>query len=346
MRVPCRCGRTLLVPDSLAGRQVSCPACRRVVPIPLPEPEGPRPFPLKRVSVIAGGVGAGLVLLTVIAEAPAVTVILTLLCMLLALQGLWMGGIRVAALLVGMLLSLVIAVPVGPVLAGLVRSLFGVPRLLSPMVGVAMVGMALIIAATVAAGPVTRRITRAHPIGRHLDRWVGLGLGAAEGLFLSLFVCWILAAIQPVAEAAARKVEQRGEEHPLARHVGRLAGDARRSLFGRAAERAIPVGNVKAVRLTAELAETLTDDAALSAFANDPAIEDLLDRPEVRSAVGRLRADEDLRRRIEERDLMGLLDNATVAEVVGDRDLRRLAVEHQDEILAALDRARKPGRQR
>jgi hypothetical protein len=168
-----------------------------------------------------------------------------------------------------------------------------------------------------------------------------MGLGAAEGVFLTLLVCWALAALAPVTPMASRALEARGERHPLAEAVGRLAHGAQQGLVGRAAAAANPLSRATPVRLAVELAQTATDERALERFVQDPAMETLFDEPEVKRAVDRLSEDTEIRDLVEKRDLEGLLDNETIFEIASDRRLRRLVLAHRDEILAALKRARR-----
>ena len=298
------------------------------------------PARLGRTAALVAGIGAFLLLLMLLFGARATTVVLTALCLALALQGLWLGAIRVAAIVAGMLIALLIAPPIGGALAGAVRSVFGVPRLLSGLVGTGIVAVILVITAAAVAGPIGKRLIQRRRLGTHLNRWLGCALGATEGVFLSLMIVWALAILRPVAEVAQRTVEARGEPHPVAKAVVAAADDAQGSLFGRAAAGLNPLNEVAAVRLTAELAETATDERALNAFAADPAIKPLFDEPPVKSALDRLRQDKELTALVEKRDLKALLDHPLICDLAQDPDLRRLVISHQTDLIAALQRAR------
>src|SRR5204863_4207850 len=41
VRVPCNCGRSLLVKDELAGQSIRCPACQAILSVPFVRPEEP-----------------------------------------------------------------------------------------------------------------------------------------------------------------------------------------------------------------------------------------------------------------------------------------------------------------
>lgn len=353
MRIRCPCGQVLQVADALGGWRVLCPACKRVVRVPAvpggvqkPPTAGDtaeRPLPGDRPgrsALIAVGIVGALVMVLLVARAGAVTVALTALCGLLAVQGLLLGGARVLAALVGMVAALVLAPPIGGLFAGPMRSVFGVPRLLAPLSGTVVAALVLIAAAVALGGRLGRRLQKRHPLAPQINRWLGFGLGTAEGVLVSVFICWGLAMLRPVAQAAARTTQERGEAHPLAHAVTQLAEGAAGSPFGRAAEAVNPLQRIGVMRLSTEVALTATDRAALNTFVKDPAVVHLLERPEIRSAVERLKADQDLMRLVEERDLHGLLDNPTLVEVASDRALRRLAADYQVDLLKALERAR------
>jgi hypothetical protein len=241
---------------------------------------------------------------------------------------------------VGMLLAVVIAIPLGGALAGPVRSLLGVPRLLSGLVGAVIVATVFVVAALALAGPVARAILARRPVAIRLNRWLGTGLGALEGMALSLVMSWGLALLQPVARAAQRQVEARGGRHPVAEAINRIAEDSQSSLFGQAASAANPLREAAVVRIATDLAEVAGDEAALHAFSQDPAIRGLADEPEVKSAIQRVKGDKELMRLIEEHDIRALLDHQTIADLATDPALRRQIVRSHEAILEALERAK------
>jgi len=267
-------------------------------------------------------------------------VALVTLCVALALQGLWLGAIRLMVLFVAMLVGAAIAIPLGGALAGPVRSLLGVPRLLSGLVGTVLVTILLAVAALIAARPVARRILSKGRVAGRLNRWLGLGAGALEGVILGLLICWGLAVLWPMARVALLQAEAQGKRHAVAEMVAGLARDADRSLFGRAAAAANPLRDAALARIVAEFGHVAADREALRAFAENPRIKALARQPEVKAAIERAKQDQELMKLIERRDARGLLDNETMLDLVTDAALRRVLLQNQDAILQALEQAR------
>lgn len=306
IRFRCSACRKLIGIDSQhAGRRVKCPACGQALIVPQPSRKSPnekstvakalpkKPSVPEPVSFWTRPMLIGLGSLVVLAGlmlifGNLITRLFVVLVVLTALNGFWLGVSKVAAAIVGMLLAMLLAVPLGKLFEGLFAMVFGSSGLTNRMISIGICGLLLVMLISVLLSIPIKRAMKNRPTWRRYDKLLGTGLGLFEGALLGVLLIWAVLVLEPMAAAnlaRARDPDSELESSSTARVVVALARAMEESVLGRAAEVANPLKNMRVIRLFADAQTVLNDPLRREIFLNDPKMQRIEQRPSVRKAL-------------------------------------------------------------
>lgn len=373
-----RCAHAIVVEEFQVGSVAQCPACGYVGTISGTGAEGlaappqarpamdrrqPPPIPPSRrheqetsddahrgpsrflIALVAAGVVCSSIAL--VWGNPTTKLVVPLLT-LAALNGYRVGGLKVIAAVVGLIVGTVLGVPLGRVCEGLVGRFSGLTGLTNRLVSV---GLCAVLVAVLVAWAISfwpgRRLRR---LRRFVvwDRRVGTLLGAAQGSVVALVLLWAVLVLEPVAAARVamdRGGPDAGRRDPTAVRLVELAGTIRQSVIGRVADSVNPFSDVRAVTLPNKCLAMLNDPVALESFNRHPAIKRLRERPAVKRVVELLGEDPEIATilRSDEGlapgDLATILGSPKLLEAIDQTDVMAELTPIADDIEQAVDKA-------
>ena len=287
--------------------------------------------------------------------------VLALVMGLGTLQGLWRGAVELTGLVLGMVLAIILARPLGIALEGATRAVFGTGGMLNRGLSMALVVTVVTIAVAIAfkltAG---RKLQRHEPIAK-FDKLAGAAVGLVEGSIVGLALLWVPLALEPVATAqlAARDMDRAMPPNPIAERVLDFAHQVRASSLGTFAEATNPAQGISLLALANEAAALLSDPAKFERFMQSDAVARLqalasfnqaLDMMNTDREIGRVfdakELDADVIRQLAESDTMlHIMDETTliadveplvadirqaIAEAAADPEDAHNVGEHQD----------------
>jgi hypothetical protein len=217
-----------------------------------------------------------------------VTRLFTVLVLLTALNGYWLGATKSVASVGGMLIAMLLAVPLGTALEGIVGAIVGSGGLTNRMISIGAWAVIVTAVVTVILSLVVGRTLKKRQGWRRLDKLLGIGLGVLDGVILGVILLWVVFALEPMAAAnlaRARDGQHEVEPSSTAKAVVALASAAQKSTVGRAAEAANPLKNMRIIRLFADAQTVLNDPFRRELFLNDTRIQDMQRRPSVQKAL-------------------------------------------------------------
>jgi len=259
---------------------------------------------------------------------------------IVTVNGYWIGGLRIAGLLAGLLAAALVAVPLGRGVEGLIGTVIGTTGLTNRFISIAVVAVVTIIAVAIASQVALSRVKdKLGPWTRH-DRAIGAGLGLAEGGLLGFLMLWAVFSREPVAVTSLSGQER----NPISEGVLAAADSARRSVVGRAADAMNPFDEMRMITLFKNALIVLNDPGASAAFVNHPAVEAIRNRESVQQAMATLSADPEIGLILESGEMSAdqlrvVLDSDAVLSILDDgrlvADLRPMI----GDLSAALDEA-------
>ncbi len=283
-----------------------------------------------------------------------VTKVFAVVIALSTLNGFWLGGARIVAVFGGMVLTALLAVPVGKLLEGAFSSAFGTSGMTNRMIAIAGAGLVLmvvfIILLQLALRPVSKRITW----WRRYDRLIGSVLGAGEGVVLGLLLIWAVLTLEPLA---ATSVAPRGpgdgpRHNPVGERVLAWAEIARDSAVGRVADAVNPLEEMRVVTISQDCLNALNDPVARDLFINHPSIEDIRTNTAVEEALDLLAKDAQVQaiieadRPITAEDFRVILDSEVLLTIMDDTtlvaELIPIAEKIDQALQEAMDEAARP----
>ena len=351
----CPACKTAIPTEGLrAGRLTKCPGCGKTWTVPRspqPAPSGkkpparaekkPEPSAVKTPKVkrsvfwtpaFCVGIGAvGLLAVLMLPFGGFVTAAFLVIVGLSVLNGRMLGAARVAAGVVGMVMAMLLAWPLGRGLEGVFAAICGTSGLVNRMISIG--GSGVLVAAIVGVGvsiPI-RRYMKKRPALQRFDRVIGTGLGAVDGVLFAVILLWGALAIEPLAArtiAQAAESDGRVRVSPAARAVVAVARSARHSVVGHVAGVANPLKSMRVVTLLDDAQEVLSDPEKREALLNHPAIKALQERQSVKDTLERLAAEPNIV------DLDDGLDEAEVRELM--KNPRFLAILDETGLLSDL----------
>ena len=358
-----KCGKSLVAPKSDAGRAVSCPSCTRKLNIPRFSQTGATPrgtAPQSDVSAAEATVTAkanepqavsadkpsaghsmfglfllGLILgLTLIAfyAGNIVTRLFVALVFITALNGYWMGAAKITATLLGMLLAVPLATPVGRWFEGLTTSLVGTTGLMNRMIAIGVGAFAVIVVLGIVLTYPLNLWLKRHPGWKKADRIVGCLLGMLEGGMLGVFLIWAVLVIEPIAARHLAEVEAshgQMEVNEGARWIARTAAAVKESAVGRVVRVANPLKELRIFRFFDEAQTVLNDRQFRERFVNHPNMKAIAELPSIKKAQEMLienseiinfedgLSDEELKMLLQDPRFLNILDETKLLEELG-----------------------------
>ena len=346
-----KCGKTLVAPAADAGQDINCPCCGRKLHVPRVSQTGVKaatdtaatgtqPLAVKVKKPPSGHSTAGFFLLglvlglTLIAFifGNLVTRMFVALVFITALNGYWMGAAKITATLLGMLLAVPLATPVGRMLEGLCTALFGSTGLMNRMIGVGVGAFVVILVVGTALTFPLKSWLKKHPGWRKADRLAGCLLGTLEGGMLGVFIIWAVLVIEPIAARHLAEVEASHgqiEANQGARWIARTAAAVRESAVGRAVRVANPLKEMRIFRFFDEAQTVLNDRQLRERFVNHPNMKAIAEMPALKKAQELLVAnaeivniddglsDEELRTLLQDPRFLDILDETNLLAELG-----------------------------
>jgi len=276
-----------------------------------------------------------------------VTGLFILVIALTALNGYWLGFSNAAAGIVGMLVAVALAVPVGRACESLVAAACGTTGLTNRVLSIALCGLLLAMLVTALGSFALRRWLRNKPSWRRVDRFVGAGLGLFEGALLGLLLICAVLVLEPVAAgnlAQARAAENHVAVSPASKRVVALAKVAQTSTVGKVAGALNPLREIPLLAVLIDAQSVLLDPAAREVFLNHPAIAEIRERPSVQRALDLLANDPalaHLKDGVSPEELRSLFDNPRLLRVLDDTHLIAELSSVTEQIRTALEYARR-----
>ncbi len=267
-----------------------------------------------------------------------------LLVALVALNGYRVGGARIAATLIGLVVAALLARPLGALLEDQVAAVLGTSGIVNRLSAFAFASMTLLIVVAMTFSLLFSRWLRRNERLRRYNAWLGLGLGLVEGTVLGVLLFWTELSLEPVAAsriAVIQRDDVQVESSPLAEAVVAAAESTRNSLVGRAADATNPLVGLRLIALSNKWVLVINDPRKRERFARHAAIKGLTERPGVIQSLAILRSDPEVMRRFEPGgsmtagDIRALLESPTVLRVLDETNV----ADELQPILRDLERA-------
>jgi len=269
--------------------------------------------PIGVSGAIALGVFGVMLLLALVLDDFAIRVIL-LVAAIAGLQGLWRGLAETVGVLAGLVVSVVLAAPLGRVIEPLFGAM-GVGGVLGRLCA-----FGLVTAIFVGVGAlVGRRVVRAAARRvRALDAWdrvLGAGAGSVYGVLLATLLLLVPLALEPIAIAqrgAVHGIDEQGESGDRGDAVGEpnaaaelVLSSAERiksSALGGTLQSINPVGDIELLNVAADFAAISRDREALDDLLETPVFREIASNQAIIDAMERFKTDPELRELIERRE--------------------------------------------
>jgi hypothetical protein len=227
----------------------------------------------------------------------------------------------------------------------------------------------LVVVCWLAGAMIARRVVRSRPEWFALNRYVGGGLGAVEGLLIALCVIWVPSAMRPVAAMRSAAEEQQrvydameagtyalGQEAPRAQKMSLAdwllarAKDVDDSVVGRAVDRANPMSSSQVLDVAEDYLAVLRDEDASRMLQNSDVWARMLALSSVAHARSVVEQDASLNAIFEAEGLnistlRTLLDSPAVLKVMDATDIRAELEPLAPQLIEAIRQARASMRQ-
>ena len=291
------------------------------MPDPHVTPGPPTDAELRPIKLTILGVAVALMLLALLVASLPIKV-LVLVMGLCTLQGLWRGAIELAGLVLGMIIAVILARPLGLVLEGVTASLFGASGLVNR--GLAMGVAALLVTAIITilfAFTAGRALKKKRVLARW-DKLAGAGIGFVEGSVLGLVVLWVPLALEPVAAAqlAAREADPTMPKNPTAERMVSFAKQVRTSALGSVAEATNPAAGADILSLANEAAAISRNPERFEHLREHDAVRRLQALDSFNQALDMLNTDPELAQLFDE----GNVDATVIHEIMRSDTMLRI----------------------
>lgn len=309
-----------------------------------------------------GVVVAGAVLLAgALLLGGAVTRIFVAVVVLSTWQGLWRGAAEAMGVLVGSLLALLLAPPIGRGLEGMIGGLLGTTGLLARILSIGLVGFLIILGVAVVGGRAAKKLIEARPAIKRWNSVAGASLGLVEGLILAMSLLWMVLALEPIAAsqvASAQRQLAADEDqatlapNPMAERLVRIAEDVHVSSLGGLAETTNPIEGSRLLSIMQDFAAISRDPEAVRVFVNSDVMRQIAELPSIQRAKEMIEQDPQLgslasaegvsastiRLILESPTLLRILDETRVVQ-----DVTPLAGRLEEAVREARRSVREPG---
>ncbi len=332
-------------PDESPARQaVPLPASAHVTREP-ERPAGP-------VGFFRSPAGVGLSALVVISVAAIifgnlVTGLFFLFVALAMVNGYWIGGARIAALLGGLLVAALLAVPMGKAFEGLFSAVFDTTGITNRVISIAVCALVNVVVVTIILQVVIGRLQKLRPQWKPYDRLIGSGLGLLEGIVLGLLLIWTVLSLEPIATVSLAQTEMpdgSGASNPVSQKVVAMAQKTRDSVIGKIADAINPLDELRLITLFEKGLIVINEPGPREAFLNHPSIAGIKDGPSARQAMEMLAQDPEISLILEAGAISGdslraILNSPTILEILEETDLVAELLPLADEIEQAINEA-------
>jgi hypothetical protein len=319
---------------------------------------------------IKAGIIAAAVLLMlaglILGAAP--TKIVLCLIGLITVQGLWRGAGELVGFVSSTLLAMLLAPSIGRIFEGPIGGLFGTSGILGRTISIALVGIVIIAAGTIAIGIAAKRFIKKRP---NLERWnayAGAGLGLIEGTLVGMAVLWGALALEPIAANEVAAANQNAafaepaQPSAVSKGVAAFADRIRGSALGGIAEATNPIEGGRLLILCNDFVSVARDETAFDYFVNTPVMKEIKELPSLNKALDRVRADPQLsalfndqevstasvRTVLESKTILDIFDHTTVISDLSPKmdDLVRAIADAKSKIGQAPPKPPTPQRRR
>ena len=319
------------------------------------------PLPRTLLLGLLMGVPLGVLMCWFIAGwVPAIVVALIGFC---AIQGLWRGAAEIVGLVVGLVLAMLLAASLGRMFEGPIAGLTGTRGLLGRLISMIVCGLFVTMLAWGIGAILAGRVLRERPHWRTADKIAGGGLGAVEGILLSLIVLWVPVAMRPIAamragaDREAAYAEGLSPEQaearvlPLAKRVLAFADDVEQSTLGSAAAKASPISNWPVLDLAEDFIVITRDPKARDELAKSQAWQDFMNLPSMQQARTMVEQDPSLQEILKQEGISiggmrKLLESDTTLRVLDETSLASDLESINEKVETAVREAAKASRDR
>lgn len=203
---------------------------------------------------------------------------------------------------------------------------FGTTGLLNRVVSIGSVGLGITVLASLLVMLVTRGIYRRRPGLDRSNRWLGLWIGAIEGVVLVFFALGGALVLEPIEQSRADSgVRQTERGKRISKWVLATAANVHQSEAGPYIETYNPFVQFPELNKIEEVQKSvqiLSDPKKIEKLINHPEVKQLQSRPEVRTAVRKVLDAPDIREALNSggpmnrRIAMTLLNHPAILELI------------------------------
>jgi len=273
------------------------------------------------------------------------------------------GAAEIAGLVVGLVLAMLLAASLGRMFEGPIAGLTCTRGLLGRLISMIVCGLIVTMLAWGIGALFAQRVLRERPHWRTADKLAGGGLGAFEGILLSLIVLWVPVAMRPIAamrasaDREAAYAEGLSPEQaearvlPLAKRVLSFADDVGQSALGSAATQASPLSNWPVLDLAEDFIVITRDPKARDELAKSQAWQDFMNLPSMQQARTMVEQDPSMQEILKQEGITiggmrKLLESDTTLRVLDETSLASDLESMKEKVEAAVREAAKSSRDR
>ncbi len=273
------------------------------------------------------------------------------------IQGLWRGAAEIVGVVIGLVLALMLAKVLGRAFEGTIGGLTGTKGLLARFVSTLVCGAVIAILVWGVVSIFAKRWMKEKPQWKDADKFAGAGIGAVEGVLLSMVVLWVPLAVQPVANMRATmdrelamtqgmtQEEASKAVGPLARRVLEIAEDVERSTVGSVAQSTNPIEDAGAISLAEDFIAVTRDPEAMEKLAKTEVWQRFMNLQSMQQARQLMEQDSTLKPIIESKGvsidaIRELLESDTTLKILDTTTIVSDLNGMKDELAAAIRQAR------
>ncbi|MFO0856959.1 MAG: CvpA family protein [Phycisphaerales bacterium] len=273
------------------------------------------------------------------------------------IQGLWRGAAEIVGVVIGLVLALMLAKVLGRTFEGTIGGLTGTKGLLARFVSTLVCGAVIAILVWGVVSIFAKRWMKEKPQWKDADKFAGAGIGAVEGVLLSMVVLWVPLAVRPVANMRATmdrelamtqgmtQEEASKAVGPLARRVLEIAEDVEKSTVGSVAQSTNPIEDAGAISLAEDFIAVTRDPEAMEKLAKTEVWQRFMNLQSMQQARQLMEQDVTLKPIIESKGvsidaIRELLESDTTLKILDTTTIVSDLNGMKDELAAAIRQAR------
>jgi len=218
---------------------------------------------------------------------------------LAAFSGFRIGAIAIAASLAGIAAAITYAPELGIQQEWRLTEWFGTTGLLNRLIAIGSAGLLIGLAVLIVTQIVCGQFLRRHPSMNRSNRWLGFGVGTAEGLLAMLFLLGGVLVLEPIErERTANASVQSPSVQRLSTWVVVAAEHTRRSNIGPWIEAYNPLVRYPELNQIEEIRKSvvvLSDPSKIQQVIDHPDVQKLRQRPDVQAAYEQVMQDPRIR---------------------------------------------------